>query len=159
MHGTRLSQLYPYIEAECRYAVRAEYALNAVDFIARRTRLSFLNVQATVETLPRVIDIMGEELGWNAARKEKEFDQAIYFLRSMGLPEGHNLNWQDIRKNQGPKTFLGLKPDEAALYSRAQFTPDEVNNLRKQFEQMDFVSRLNSAARRNLRVPILQLTH
>lgn len=102
---------------------------------------------------------MGEELGWNAARKEKEFDQAIYFLRSMGLPEGHNLNWQDIRKNQGPKTFLGLKPDEAALYSRAQFTPDEVNNLRKQFEQMDFVSRLIYAARRNHHVPILQLTH
>ena len=87
MHGTRLSPLYPYIEAECRYAVRHEYALNAVDFIARRTRLSFLNVQATVECLPRVIDIMGEELGWNATRKETEFDQAIYFLRSMGLPE------------------------------------------------------------------------
>lgn len=140
MHGTRLSPLYPYIEAEARYAVRAEYALNAVDFIARRTRLSFLNVQATVETLPRVIDIMGEELGWNAARKEQEFDQAIYFLRSMGLPEGTNLNWHDMRKNLGTKTFLGLKPDEAALYSRAQFTADEVNNLRKQFEQMDFVS-------------------
>jgi glycerol-3-phosphate dehydrogenase len=30
---------------------------------------------------------MGEELGWNATRKETEFDQAIYFLRSMGLPE------------------------------------------------------------------------
>lgn len=87
LHGTRLSPLYPYIEAECRYAVRHEYALNAVDFIARRTRISFLNVQATVECLPRVIDIMGEELGWNATRKETEFDQAIYFLRSMGLPE------------------------------------------------------------------------
>jgi hypothetical protein len=87
LHGTRLTPLYPYIEAECRYAVRHEYALNAVDFIARRTRLSFLNVQATVESLPRVIDIMGEELGWNATRKETEFDQAIYFLRSMGLPE------------------------------------------------------------------------
>jgi glycerol-3-phosphate dehydrogenase len=87
---------------------------------------------------------MGEELGWNAARQEKEFDQAIYFLRSMGLPDGHNLKWQEIKKNHGPKTFLGLKPDEAALYSRAQFTPDEVNSLRKQFEQMDFVSSLRS---------------
>lgn len=150
MHGTRLSPLYPYIEAEARYAVRAEYALNAVDFIARRTRLSFLNVQATVETLPRVIDIMGEELGWNASRKEKEFDQAVYFLRSMGLPEGHNLNWHDMRKNKGTKTFLELKPEEAALYSRAQFTPDEVNSLRKQFEQMDFVSDLNCVSRRAL---------
>jgi glycerol-3-phosphate dehydrogenase len=80
---------------------------------------------------------MGEELGWNATRKETEFDQAIYFLRSMGLPEGTNLKWSEVR-NQGTKTFLGLKPDEAALYSRAQFTPDEVTSLRSQFEHMDF---------------------
>jgi glycerol-3-phosphate dehydrogenase len=58
-----------------------------VDFVARRTRLSFLNVQMTLEALPRVLDIMGEELGWDAKRKEVEFDQAVYFLRSMGLPE------------------------------------------------------------------------
>jgi len=50
------------------------------------------------------------------------------------------LKWSEIRKNQGTKTFLGLKPDEAALYSRAQFTPEEVGSLRTQFEQMDFVS-------------------
>lgn len=87
MHGIRLSPAYPYIEAEARYAVRCEYALNAVDFVARRTRISFLNVQMTLEALPRVLDIMGEELGWDAKRKEKEFDDAVYFLRSMGLPE------------------------------------------------------------------------
>ena len=87
LHGTRLSALYPYIEAEARYACRAEYALRATDFIARRTRLSFLNVQVTLECLPRVIDIMGEELGWDGKRKEEEFDNAFEFLKSMGLPE------------------------------------------------------------------------
>lgn len=30
---------------------------------------------------------MGEELGWDQKRKEKEFDDAQEFLRSMGLPE------------------------------------------------------------------------
>ena len=50
------------------------------------------------------------------------------------------MKWSEIRKNQGTKTFLGLAPDEAALYSRAQFTPEEVGSLRTQFEQMDFVS-------------------
>jgi glycerol-3-phosphate dehydrogenase len=78
IHGKRLSPLYPYIEAECRYACRVEYAQRATDFIARRTRLSFLNVQATLDALPRVIDLMGEELGW---------DDALQFLKSMGLPE------------------------------------------------------------------------
>jgi hypothetical protein len=54
--------------------------------------------------------------------------------------QGTDLKWSEIRKNQGTKTFLGLQPNEAALYSRAQFTPDEVSSLRTQFEHMDFVS-------------------
>ena len=61
--------------------------MKATDFIARRTRLSFLNVQVTLECLPRIIDIMSEELGWDSRRKEKEFEDAQEFLRSMGLPE------------------------------------------------------------------------
>lgn len=87
LHGRRFSPLYPYIEAEARYACRSEYALKATDFIARRIRLSFLNVQVTLEVLPRVIDIMGEEMGWDNGRKEEEFEDAQEFLKSMGLPE------------------------------------------------------------------------
>ena len=41
-----------------------EYAATAVDVIARRLRLSFLNVQAAEEALPVVVQIMGDELGW-----------------------------------------------------------------------------------------------
>jgi glycerol-3-phosphate dehydrogenase len=87
MHGVRLSNLYPYIEAEARYACRSEYAIKATDFIARRTRLSFLNVQATLDALPRVIEIMGAELGWDQKRRETEFAETLVFLESMGLPE------------------------------------------------------------------------
>lgn len=86
IHGIRLNPLYPYIEAEARYACRAEYALKATDFIARRTRLSFLNVQASLDALPRVIEIMGNELGWDSNRRDTEFDEALVFLESMGLP-------------------------------------------------------------------------
>ena len=42
--GKRLHEEFPYINAEVRYAVR-EYACTAVDVIARRLRLAFLNVQ------------------------------------------------------------------------------------------------------------------
>ncbi len=87
IHGKRLSPLYPYIEAEARYACRCEFALKATDFIARRTRISFLNVQATLDVLPRVIDLMAEELGWDKLRKENEFNEALEFLKSMGLPK------------------------------------------------------------------------
>jgi hypothetical protein len=61
--------------------------MTAQDFIARRTRFSFLNVQVTLEVLPRVIEIMGEELGWDQTKREKEFEDAQEFLKSMGLPE------------------------------------------------------------------------
>jgi glycerol-3-phosphate dehydrogenase len=69
-----------------RYAVKHEYAQTAIDVIARRTRLSFLNAQAALDTLPRVVDIMAEEYGWSSARKASEISNAVVFLTSMGLP-------------------------------------------------------------------------
>ena len=67
--GLRLSQEFPYIEAEVKYAIK-EYACTAIDVLARRTRLAFLNVQAADEALPRIIDIMSAELGWDKNRKQ-----------------------------------------------------------------------------------------
>ncbi|KAK9766524.1 mitochondrial glycerol-3-phosphate dehydrogenase [Basidiobolus ranarum] len=84
--GHRLNQLYPYIEAEIVYAVRNEYACTAVDVLARRTRLAFLNAHAALESLPRVIEIMAQELNWDQARKEKEYRESFDFLKTMGLP-------------------------------------------------------------------------
>ena len=69
LSGLRLSQEFPYIEAEVKYAVR-EYACTAVDVLARRTRLAFLNVQAAHEALPRIMEIMAAELGWDKNRKK-----------------------------------------------------------------------------------------
>ena len=53
--GVRLHQEFPYLEAEVKYAVK-EYARSAVDVIARRTRMSFLNVLAADEALPSIND-------------------------------------------------------------------------------------------------------
>lgn len=160
--GVRLSPLYPYIEAEARYACRVEYAQTAQDFIARRTRLSFLNAQISLEVLPRVIDIMAEELGWDQKRKASEFYDAVEFLKSMGLHEVSNLQdqgladqaltsvqaskvkYEDAIKNRGKIGLVGMtQPKDAALYARAQFTPDEVAHLRQQFEALDFVRIFN----------------
>ena len=76
------------IEAEVRYAVRHEYAQTAIDVIARRCRLSFLNAQAALDALPRVVEIMAEELHWPAARAKAETAAATNFLLSMGLMPG-----------------------------------------------------------------------
>lgn len=87
-HPQRLAPAYPFIDAEVRYAVRNEYAQTAADFLARRTRLAFLDVNAAKAALPRVIDLMAEELRWSNAKKKAEYNETLKFLRSMGLSDG-----------------------------------------------------------------------
>lgn len=70
--GKKVHPEFPYIDAEVRYGVR-EYALTAVDMIARRLRIAFLNVQATEEALPDIINIMAEELKWSEGKIMKIF--------------------------------------------------------------------------------------
>jgi glycerol-3-phosphate dehydrogenase len=84
-YGNRIAHNYPYIEAEVRYAVREEYACTAVDVLARRTRLAFLNAHAALDALSKVVEIMAQELNWDQGRQEKEIQDAKEFLNSMGL--------------------------------------------------------------------------
>ncbi|EPB73146.1 hypothetical protein ANCCEY_07767 [Ancylostoma ceylanicum] len=62
-----------------RYAVR-EYASNAVDVIARRLRLAFLNTSAAHDVLPEVVRIMAEELGWSADEQKTQLECARRFI-------------------------------------------------------------------------------
>lgn len=82
--GKRLSEEFPYIEAEVRYSIQ-EYACTVVDFLARRTRLAFLNAQAAADAIPKIADIMGKELDWSKAKKQAEIEEAQEFLGAMGL--------------------------------------------------------------------------
>ena len=88
--GHRLSTLYPFVDGEVRYAVRHEYAETAVDVLARRTRLAFLNARAAEEALTPVIALMAEELAWSAKRREREFRDGRDFLLTMGLAPQHD---------------------------------------------------------------------
>lgn len=83
--GKRLHPEFPYIEEEIKYACQ-EYAVRAVDFLARRTRLAFLNAVAAQEALPHVIEIMAKELNWDSRKRKEETQHAQAFLcREMGL--------------------------------------------------------------------------
>ncbi|CAL8104799.1 unnamed protein product [Calicophoron daubneyi] len=83
--GKKLHPEFPFIEAEVAWACR-EYACHAVDFLARRTRLAYLNAIAAQEALPHIVDLMGAELGWDKTRKKKELEEAREYLGSeMGL--------------------------------------------------------------------------
>eukprot|EP00112_Aurelia_sp_Birch-Aquarium-sp1_P008696 Seg1964.6 transcript_id=Seg1964.6/GoldUCD/mRNA.D3Y31 product="Glycerol-3-phosphate dehydrogenase mitochondrial" protein_id=Seg1964.6/GoldUCD/D3Y31 len=88
--GQRLIDEFPYIEAEILYGIQ-EYALTAVDMIARRLRIAFLNVQAADEILPRVIEIMGNELGWDETKRVHELTMARKFLDNMGYMNRVNI--------------------------------------------------------------------
>lgn len=83
--GKTLIDPYPFLHAEIKYAMRYEYATTAIDFLARRTRLAFLDSRAAYEVLPTVIEEMSKELGWSNARKQKEHDTSVEYLKGMGL--------------------------------------------------------------------------
>jgi glycerol-3-phosphate dehydrogenase len=83
--GRRLAYPYLFIEAEVRYACQREYACTAVDVLARRTRLAFLNAQAAADALPRIVEIMMDELKWSQERAQQEYADALSYLKTMGL--------------------------------------------------------------------------
>lgn len=83
--GERVSQLYPFVDGEVRYAVRHEYAQTAVDVLARRTRLAFLNAQAALQALPKIIDIMAVELGWSRQRQDLEWTESESWTLALGV--------------------------------------------------------------------------
>ncbi|KAJ8474520.1 hypothetical protein ONZ45_g15920 [Pleurotus djamor] len=158
LHGIRLHAQYPFIEAEVRYAVRHEYAQTAVDVLARRTRLSFLNVRAALSALPRVVDIMSEELHWSSQRKLQEIERSIRYFETMGLTsaEADTLvqNTKELMRkgtwfgkaegwvwklagyggDEGSLDFGSTLQSVGPVYSRALFVPGEIELLKAAFE-------------------------
>ncbi|XP_060562820.1 glycerol-3-phosphate dehydrogenase, mitochondrial-like isoform X4 [Ruditapes philippinarum] len=131
--GRRLHEEYPYLEAEVRYAVR-EYACTAIDVIGRRTRLAFCNVHAAEEALPRVIEIMSEELKWNKEQQKEQMVRAKNFLkREMGLDLGRveldmPINFTKDEINAYAKRFKSLDVDNKGYIT--------VNDLRRYFKKI-----------------------
>ncbi|KAL8662172.1 MAG: hypothetical protein Q9202_004928 [Teloschistes flavicans] len=115
VRGLKISALYPFIDGEIRYSVRHEYAQTAVDVLARRTRLAFLNAQAALEALPTVIDLMSEELQWDRKRREKEWKDTVQFLASMGLAKSKlSVTRKDVESGKAGE----YDEHERKLYSR-----------------------------------------
>ncbi|CAI0442658.1 unnamed protein product [Linum tenue] len=80
--GKRLAHGYPFLEAEVAYCARNEYCESAVDFIARRSRLAFLDTDAAHRALPRVIEILASEHKWDSKKQKQELEDAKRFLET-----------------------------------------------------------------------------
>lgn len=107
--GKRLVADFPYIEAEVIYAMK-EYACTAIDILARRTRLSYLNVQAAEDALPRIVEIMAAELNWSEKRIKDELKAAQEFLYyEMGYK---------VRSDQLRNTEINLSPLDVDRYKK-----------------------------------------
>ncbi|MCO5568409.1 hypothetical protein L7F22_022108 [Adiantum nelumboides] len=85
--GKRLAHGYPYLEAEVAYCARNEYCETAVDFIARRSRLAFLDTKAAAKAIPRVVEILACEHKWDKPRKKLELRRASEFLKTFKASE------------------------------------------------------------------------
>lgn len=113
--GNKLHEDFSYIEAEVYQAVR-EYACTAIDVLARRTRLAFLNVNAAQQALPMVIDILAKELAWSKDRRKEETERAERFLR----------------------LEMGLNLKDESQRVPVNFTADEINTYVKRFRKLDY---------------------
>lgn len=74
--GTRLSPKFPYLEAEVVYAARHEMCWSATDFLLHRSRLAFLDAQAALDALPRVVEILAKEHRWGGWQRRQELAAA-----------------------------------------------------------------------------------
>lgn len=72
----RLHPEHCYLEAEVVYAVRHELAMRAADILVRRLSLGLVDKQASLTALPKVLQLMGEELGWSESHCEQEREEA-----------------------------------------------------------------------------------
>lgn len=140
--GKKVHPEFPYIDAEIRYGVR-EYACTAIDMIARRLRLSFLNVQAAQEALPAIVDIMAEELNWSKEEKALQIQAATEFLASeMG---------QIVNRASRDKIPINLSKDEIQLYiKRFQIIDKEnkgyvsINDIRRALKVISSVQNITA---------------
>lgn len=108
--GKRLVSEFPYIESEVLYAIK-EYACTAIDVIARRTRLGFLNVQAADEALPRIVQIMGKELEWSQERRTEELEAAKKFLY-------HEMGYRSRSEQLTKTSEINLDYQEVVRYKK-----------------------------------------
>lgn len=78
----RLDPAHPVLEAEVVFAAQHEMCRTAGDFLARRSRLAFLDVRAAQRALPRVVELLGRELGWSGWKKKEELREGRKFLET-----------------------------------------------------------------------------
>lgn len=80
-YKNKLHPNYSHVEGEVIWAVRNEMARSIEDFLARRTRLLFLDAEASIITAPKVAQLMAKELGYKQEWEKIEIENYIKLAR------------------------------------------------------------------------------
>lgn len=75
----------PFTIAELKYSLKYEYIRTPIDFLARRTRLAFLNAREALSAVDGVVELMRKELNWDNATAERMTAEAISYIGTMGI--------------------------------------------------------------------------
>ncbi|CUM64657.1 uncharacterized protein PRCAT00002266001 [Priceomyces carsonii] len=75
----------PFTIAELKYSLKYEYTRTPIDFLARRTRLAFLNAREALGAVDGVVEIMKNELGWDEQTTAKLTSEAKDYIGQFGI--------------------------------------------------------------------------
>lgn len=75
----------PFTIAELKYSLKYEYIRTPIDFLARRTRLAFLNAREALIAVDGVVEIMKSELNWDDATATRLSKEAKDYIGHMGI--------------------------------------------------------------------------
>jgi glycerol-3-phosphate dehydrogenase len=70
-------------KAEVLYFTRYEQVVSPLDLLLRRSRLGFVDSASAEESLPIVIDIIGNEYGWDDNKKKSEYLANLELFKKM----------------------------------------------------------------------------
>jgi len=77
---------YPHIAAEIEYAAKNEYAVTAKDMLTLRMRVAYLNSEAAKKAIPKVVEVMGNALGWSNRERKRQTALAEDYIGQFGGP-------------------------------------------------------------------------
>jgi glycerol-3-phosphate dehydrogenase len=79
----KLAPQYPFTVAEVMFAVEQELACSALDVVARRLRIAFLDAEVCKAVTEQVVSLMGDRLKWSRSRRQDEVASVKAFLETM----------------------------------------------------------------------------
>jgi glycerol-3-phosphate dehydrogenase len=97
----RLLPDHPYLEAEVVHGARREGARTALDILARRVRLAFVDQRAAITAVSKVVELLASTLGWSETQARADAENSYRQLGKAGPRDGGRVEPQAGRPGGG----------------------------------------------------------